>query len=114
MVLVAEMHKDSKGMSPPQITELFARRNELSYNLKHNAECLQPFINSVRCGTGSISYLGPKIWGMVTYKNVDSQHDLKKVIKKWKPENCPYRICKVFVKNMGFLKLLELLCCLGQ
>ena len=66
-------------MSPPQITELFPRRNE-SYNLRHNAEFLQPLVNSVRCGTESISYLDPKIWSMVpyTYNNIDSLYDLKK------------------------------------
>ena len=70
-------------MSPPQITKLFAPRNEHPYNLRHNAELLQPFLNSVRCATESISYLGPKIRGMVpdTYKNIDSLYNFKKVIK---------------------------------
>ena len=55
------MYKVSKGMLPPQITELFARRNKHPYSLRHKAKFLQPFVNSVRCGTESISYLGPKI-----------------------------------------------------
>ena len=53
------MYKVSKGMKPPQITELFARRDEHPYNLRHNAKFLQPLVNSVRCGTECISYLGP-------------------------------------------------------
>ena len=103
-ILATEMYKVSKGMSPPQITELFARRNEHPYNLRQNAEFLQPLVSSVRCGTESISYVGPKIWDMVpdTYKNIDSQYNFKKVFKKWKTENCPCRICKVFVKTIGF------------
>ena len=48
-------------MSPSQITELFKQRNEHPYNLRLNVEFLQPFENSVYCGTESISYLGPKI-----------------------------------------------------
>ena len=94
-------------MSPPQKTELFERRNEHLYNLKYNTECLQQFVNSAYCGTESISYLGPKIWSMVpdTYKNIDSLYNFKKFIKKWKPENCPCRICKVFVKHIGFCKI---------
>ena len=59
------MYKVRKAMSPPQITQLFAGRNENPYNLRHNAKSLQPFVNSVRCGTESISYLEQKIWGMV-------------------------------------------------
>ena len=101
------MYKVSKGMSHSLITELFAQRNECPYNLRHNAKLLQPFVNSVCCRTESISNLGPKIWGMIpdTYKNIESLYNFKKVIKKWKPDNCPYRIYKVFVKNTGFCKI---------
>ena len=101
------MYKVNKGVSPPQITKLFPRRNEQPYNLKHNAEFLQPLVYSVCCGTESISYLALKIWGMVpdSYKNVDSLYNFKKVIKKWNPENCPCRICEVFVKNRGFCEI---------
>ena len=98
------MYEVRKGMSPCQITELFARRNEHPYNLRHNAKFLKAFVNSVRCETESISYLRPKIWDMVpdTYKNIDSLYNFKKVIKKCNPEYCPCRICTVFVKNIGF------------
>ena len=83
-ILATEMCKVSKGMSPPQIIELFARRDEHSYNLRHNAEFLKPLVNSVRYETGNISYLGPKIWGMVpdTFKNIESLYNFKKAIKK--------------------------------
>ena len=37
-ILATEMHKVSKDILPPQITKLFQRRNEHSYNLRHNAE----------------------------------------------------------------------------
>ena len=36
------------------------------------------------------------------YKNKDSLYNFKKAIKKLKAENCPCRICKIFVKNIGF------------
>ena len=60
-ILATEMHKVSKGMSPPQITKFFTQRDEYTYNLRHNTKFLQPLVNSVHCGTESISYLGPKI-----------------------------------------------------
>ena len=73
-----------------------------TFNLILNAQILQPFMNSVYCETKSILYLGPKIWDMVqdAYENIDSLYNFKKVITKWKPENCPYRICKIFVRNI--------------
>ena len=51
------MYKVSKSMYPPQITELFERRNKHLHNLRHNAEFLQPFVNFIPCGslkTGSL------------------------------------------------------------
>ena len=74
------------------------------YNLRHNAKILQSLVNSVLCGTESISYVSPKVLDVVSdpYENLNSLHNFKMVIKKWKPENCPCRICKVFFKNMEF------------
>ena len=60
------MYKVSKGMPPPQTSELFARRNEHPYNLRHKTEFLQPFVNSARCVTESFSYLGP--WFQILVK----------------------------------------------
>ena len=104
---VTPLYKVSKSMSPPQITELFAERNEHPYNLRHNAKILQPFLNSPRCRTESISYLDPKIWAMVpdTYKYIYSLYNFKKVIRRYKPENCLCRIWKAFVTNIGFCEL---------
>ena len=99
------MYKVSKGMTPPQITELFVRGNEHPYNLWYNAELLQPFVNSVRCGTESIWYLGQKILGMVpdTYKNTDSLYNFKKIIKNGslKTDHAELARNLQFVKNLG-------------
>ena len=110
-ILATEMYKVSKGMSPPQVTELFEQRGEHPYNLRNNTEFLQLPVSSVRCGTESISYLDSKVWGMVpdTNKNIQSYsyslcilYNFKKAIKKWKAENCPCTLCKVFIKKIGF------------
>ena len=62
-------------------------------------------MHSVYNGTESTSYLGPKIWEQIPaeIKNKDSLDGFKKEIKKWKPTECPYRICKTFVPNLGFV-----------
>ena len=48
--------------------------------------------------------LGPKIWEQIPteIKNKDSLVGFKKEIRKWKPLNCPSRICKTFIDNLGF------------
>jgi len=57
-------------------------------------------------GTESILYfIGPKIWELVPdeIKNMKSVDSFKLAIKKWKPENCPCRNCKVYLAGVGFL-----------
>ena len=36
-------------------------------------------------------------------KNKDSLVGFKKEIRKWKPLNCPCRIRKTFIANLGFI-----------
>ena len=44
----------------------------------------------------SLSYLGPQIWNLVPkeLKELSSVNVSKKVIKRWKPQNCPCRLYK--------------------
>ena len=37
------------------------------------------------------------------YKDTDNLNTFKNKIKKWKPENCPCRLCKVYIKNFSFV-----------
>ena len=36
-------------------------------------------------------------------KNEESLDGFKREIKKWKPVECPSRICRTFVPNLGFI-----------
>ena len=60
---------------------------------------------SVFHGSESISYLGPKIWDIVPFelKELTSLNAFKKNIKKWQPKNCPCRLCKQYMSNLGFI-----------
>ena len=50
--------------------------------------------------------VGKHIWNLLpeTFENIDSLENIKISIKKWKPENCHCRLCKVYIENVGFLK----------
>ena len=37
------------------------------------------------------------------YKDIYNLNTFKNKIKKWKPENCPCRLCKVYIDNKGFV-----------
>ena len=103
--LAIEMFKFYNGLSPPLMNNIFKLKEENPYNLRHVSEFSRPLINSVYHGTESISFLGPKIWDMLPekLKNIETLDAFKKEIKTWKPDNCPCRICKVFIEGVGFL-----------
>ena len=104
-VLATEMYKVRKGISPAIIAELFEHKEEHCYNRRNNAEFTIPAIRTVYHGSESISYLGPKIWNILPdrLKNANSLETFKPEIKKWKPENCPCRLCKSYLQNIGFI-----------
>ena len=98
--LAKEMFKIKNDLSPEIMTELFEQRNEHHYNLRNNVHFI-----TVYHGSESISFLGPKIWNILPdrLKNATSLEAIKIQIKKWKPQNCPCRLCMVYVQNVGFV-----------
>ena len=56
-------------------------------------------------GTERISHLGPKIWDTLPekLKNIENLEHFKKKIKKWKRDNYPCSLCKVYIESLEFL-----------
>ena len=102
--LATEMYKVSNGLSPPVVSNIFTQKNCHPYNLRLNSQFSRPLVRSVFHGTESISYLGPVIWDILpdSYKNLPNFSVFKNRIKKWKPENCPCRLCKTYISIVGF------------
>ena len=99
------MFRFYNGLSPPLMNNIFKLKTENSYNLRQVSEFSRPMIKNVYHGTESISYLGPKVWDILPekLKNTDNLQHFKKEIKTWKPDNCPCRMCKVYIESVGFL-----------
>ena len=51
-------------------------------------------------------YLGPKLWNLAPneYKFIASIADFKAKIKTWVPENCPCKLHKIYIHQIGFIK----------
>ena len=80
--------------------------NRNPHNLRQNSQVSRARINTVYHETDSISNLGPKIWDLVpsNLKEISELDKFLKAIKQWKPEDCPCRLCIVFVQNFVFLE----------
>ena len=76
--------------------ELFAPKMS-PYDLRNNNSFKRRIINFVWHGTELVFYLGPKIWNFVPneIKESESLNTVKFKIKRWVPEGCPCRICKI-------------------
>ena len=48
---------------------------------------------TVNNGLETLRSIGPKIWAMIP----------KAKLKKWVPHECPCRLCKSFIPQLGFL-----------
>ena len=103
--LAIEMFKIGKGISSSIMKGIFEPRAENPYNLRCISQFSVTLVSTLFHDTGSISFLGPKIWNLLpeTFKNIDSLENFKISIKKWKLENCPGKLWKVYIKIVEFL-----------
>ena len=94
-----EMFKVSNKYSNSLMSGIFDKRNN-----RNLSEFVRPNVRSVFNGTENISFLGPKIWDIEPkeLKQLEIVNAFKREIKKWKPVNCPCRLCRPYIQNVGF------------
>ena len=56
-------------------------------------------------GLETISYRVQQLWNLVPTEIIDTQSlsTFKKKIKSWHCDNCPCRLCKTYIANVGFV-----------
>ena len=109
--LAVEMFKVIKGIGPAFMNDIFAKHeNAYTENVSSNIRSQSSFYNpsnpkTVNYGLQTLRCLGPKIWDMIPIdiKNSPSLPVFKTKIKKWVPQSCPCRLCKLYVPQLGFL-----------
>ena len=102
--LATEMFKIHRGLSPDILTEIFVPKISL-YNIRRNNTFERRQVHSVYQGTESLSFLGPKIWDLVPLelKQLESLEIFRLKIKKWVPFECPCRLCRTYIQQVGFV-----------
>ena len=101
-VLATEMFSIYNGMAPEIVTEIFPFRPQDQYNLRSWSDFTLTIVRTVNYGIESIRYLGPQIWESIpaNIKEVDTIERFMSGIKKWKPESCPCRLCKMYLQQI--------------
>ena len=108
-------HISKISISSSIVKGVFESRAEHHYNLRCISQFFAPLVSTVFHSTECISFLGPKICILLpeSFKIIDSLENFQILIKKWKPENYPCRLCRVYTKNVGFLSNKKL-CIISQ
>ena len=101
-ILAKEIFKVKSSLAPEIMTELLEikepyhnLRSEASHFKRENADSTHYCIQSVR-------HLGPKIWNIGSQNNRESNslNEFKSLIKFWKPDTRPCRLCKNYILNL--------------
>ena len=102
--LTKEIYKFLYGLFSPVINDIFEVRGNI-YNLINFQSLYSVCIKTVRSGTEMVTYRSPQIWNLFSddIENVSFLENFKREIKKWKDEKFPSGICKINLKNIGFI-----------
>ena len=103
-ILVTEIYKFINGYSPKIMENIFELKQH-DYSLREKIVFVSKNIKTVHFGQQSISYLAPRIWKLVPegIKQSPTIKSFKSQIKMWLPLNCPCRLCKRYIHNLGFI-----------
>ena len=87
------------------MNEIFVENGQHYYDLRENIEFKRNNVKTVYNGTENLTFLGSRIWEIVPdyIKKSSRFEEFKVKIKLWNPENCPCRLNKRFLPQVGFL-----------
>ena len=109
--LAIESYKVINGLGPTFMTDIFSTHPNLnSSNLSANTRSQSRFYNTnnlrtANYGSETLRNLGPKVWDILPddIKADTSLLDFKNRIKKWKPTECPCRLCTIYIPGVVYI-----------
>ena len=103
-LLAIEIFKTKNNINPTFMKDVFAEK--YNYNSLRNPNHLQlPTARTTIYGTENIQFRGCSLWSSLpnSLKDSDTLQEFKKKIKQWNRMPCNCRMCKVYIKDLGFL-----------
>ena len=104
-VLVIELYKIMNGLSPIIMKDVFPLNNNLSCNNGNRRIFHSRPIKSVAYGSETLPHHALIIWELVLthMKSLQSVASFESAIKKWKLSDCPCRLCRTYIFQLGFV-----------
>ena len=102
--LATEMFKIKNNLSPTLMQELFPIQ-ENRYDLRNKRYWETANVRTTCYGIETLIFRGQKTWQLIPppIKESTSLQEFKNKIRKWTPEGCTCRLCKVFIHNLGYI-----------
>ena len=102
--LSIELYKVVNDLTTNIFSDIFLRNNQ-EVSLRSQNYFALPRVRTESCGKGVLRYLGPLIWNIIPseIKNVSSLNKFKKQIRQCRPLECPCRLCKNYIPDVGFI-----------
>ena len=102
-MLAIELYKVANGIAPEIMAQVFPLKESMVYPTQNIFKSRN--VHTVSYGTESLAHLGPKIWAIIPdeFKSITSIELFKIKIKQWNPENCPCKLCKVYIAGVGYI-----------
>ena len=105
-ILLIEIFKVKIKLAPEIMNEVFDII-ESPYPLRNKLRFKSRNIRTVRYGIETAAFVGSKIWSCIPseLKESTSLNEFRSKIKTWKPEDCPYKLCKIYLQRIGYLQV---------
>ena len=102
--LMIELFKIKYDLAPPIMDSLLNRRT-ICYNFRNLQEFQSERKRTVFYGLETISYRAPQLWTILPeeFKQRNTISLFKSDVRQWICNECPCRLCKIFVRNLGFI-----------
>ena len=105
-LVAIEMFKATKEFGPKIVRNLF----KFNQNVRSDATFSRPNVNNKITGEDTVRYFGPIVWDEMLpneYKSIETLKKFKIAIRKWKPENCPCSLCRMYIHGVGYVTPFE-------
>ena len=108
--LATKLSKVKENISNTIIMKDILQTKTLTYNLMLQTDFMRTFVNTSRFGLNTLHYFASKVWNIVPsdIKNANNLHIFENKKGIWEHEECNCDLCRLFVSNLGFVKLVEI------
>ena len=103
--LLTERYKVKIVLSPPIMNDILTLDQNAFYNLRSGVTVTIRNISTNKFDFETITTIGAVLWRNLPndIKKSDSLNIFKHRTKQWTPDNCPSKICRNFIKNLGYI-----------